>query len=58
MNSSCEFSGDRCCLCSACQAVRKALEDAEKVTQEEIDELFREAEKALEELKEQESDEV
>lgn len=36
-------------MCSACQAARQALEDAKKVTQEEIEELFREAEKMMEE---------
>lgn len=49
MNNNCEFAGGGYCLCSACQAARQALEDAKKVTQEEIEELFREAEKMMEE---------
>lgn len=51
MNNSCEFAGDRCCLCSACQSMRELMEEAEKITSEKIDEVFQEAEKALEEMK-------
>lgn len=34
-------------MCSTCQAVRKAMEDAEKITKEEVDRIFSDAEKAL-----------
>lgn len=47
MNNSCEFFGSGCCMCSTCQAVRKAMEEAEKITEEEIDEIFREAEEMM-----------
>lgn len=35
-------------MCSTCKAVRKAMEDAEKVPKEEVAKLFREAEKMME----------
>ena len=38
------------CMCSTCQAVRKAMEDVEKVTKEEVDRIFSDAEKALENI--------
>lgn len=47
MNNNCIFAGDSCCLCDACQAVRKASEEAGKVTPNEVEELFREAEKMM-----------
>ena len=47
MNNSCEFFGGGYCMCNTCQAVRKAMEEAEKITGEEIDEIFREAEKIM-----------
>lgn len=37
-------------MCGTCEAVRKAMEDAEKITKEEVDELFREAKEKLNEL--------
>ncbi len=51
MDKNCEFAGAGDCLCSACQSMRKALEEAERINPEEIDRAFQEAEKALEELK-------
>ena len=40
-------------MCGACQAARKAMEDAEKITKEEIDMLFCDAEKLFEDMKTQ-----
>ena len=34
-------------MCSTCQAVRDAMKDAETITKEEIDGLFREAEEMI-----------
>lgn len=51
MNNNCEFAGSECCMCSTCQVVRKALEEAEKLTSEELDRLFCDAEKLLEDIK-------
>ncbi len=56
MNNNCEFVGGGCCLCGACQAARKALEDAEKITKEEVDMLFCDAEKLFKEMKTQEQE--
>ncbi len=36
-------------MCSTCQAVREAMEDAEKIPKEEVDKLFREAEEMMKE---------
>lgn len=52
MNNNCEYASGESCMCNICQATRKALEDAAKITKEEVDELFREAEKKLNELEE------
>ena len=51
MNNNCEYASDGCCLCSACQAAREAIEEAEKVTKEDVDRLFCDAEKMLEDIK-------
>lgn len=56
MNNNCEFAGSECCLCSTCEVVRKAMEDAEKITREEVDKLFCDAEKLLEDIKIQEKE--
>lgn len=56
MNNSCEFARGGCCLCGACQAARKAMEDAEKLTKEDIDMLFCDAEKLFEDMKTQEQE--
>ena len=48
MNKNCQYAGDSYCLCSACQSVRKAIEEAKKVTPNEVEEIFREAEKMIE----------
>ena len=50
MNNNCEYASDGCCLCSACQAIREAMKEAEKVTKEELDRLFCDAEKMLEDI--------
>lgn len=47
MNNNCKYAQGGHCLCSACQAVRKAMEDAEKITKEEVEEVFRDAERLL-----------
>ncbi len=49
MNNNCEYASGGHCMCSTCQAVRKAMEDAEKITKEEVEEVFREAERLLKE---------
>lgn len=49
MNNSCKFAGGGYCMCSTCQAVREAMEDAEKIPKEEVDKLFREAEEMMKE---------
>ena len=49
-NNNCEYASDGCCLCSACQAAREAMKEAEKVTKEEVDRLFCDAEKMLEDI--------
>lgn len=52
MNNSCEFArGGGTCLCGACQSAREAMEEMEKVTPDEVEELFEEAEKLLDNLK-------
>lgn len=51
MKNRCEFCGERYCLCDICQSVRKALDEAEKITSAEVEELFREAEALLENMK-------
>ncbi len=51
MDKNCKFAGAGDCLCSACQSIRKALEEAERINPEEIDGAFQEAEKILEEFK-------
>lgn len=37
-------------MCGTCQAVRKVMEEVEKVTKEEVDRIFSDAEKALENI--------
>ena len=51
MNNNCEFSEGGYCMCNICQTVQKAMEDAGKVTQEEVDKLFLDAETLLEDIK-------
>ena len=50
MNNNCEYASDGCCLCSVCQTAREAMKEAEKVTKEEVDRLFCDAEKMLEDI--------
>ena len=47
MKFDCEYAGGKDCLCGACQLARKAIEEAEKITKEDVDKLFREAEETL-----------
>ena len=53
MNSDCEYAGGKGCMCSACQSMRKALEEADKINineiidREEEERIFQEMEKAL-----------
>ncbi len=51
MNNNCEYASDGHCLCDACQAAREIVEEAEKVTKEDVDRLFCDAEKMLEDIK-------
>lgn len=46
-NKDCKFAGEGYCMCSTCQAVREALESAGKITKEEVDKIFHDAEKSL-----------
>ncbi len=50
MNNNCEYASDGHCLCDACQAAREIVEEAEKVTKEDVDRLFCDAEKMLEDI--------
>lgn len=50
MNNNCEYAGGGYCMCGTCQAVRKVMEEVEKVTKEEVDRIFSDAEKALENI--------
>ena len=56
MNNNCEYASDGHCLCDACLVAREAIEEAEKVTKEDIDRLFCDAEKMLEDIIIQESE--
>lgn len=40
MNNSCEFAGEKYCMCNACQSMRKTLEEAVIIPKEEIETLF------------------
>lgn len=51
MNNGCKYANiSGGCLCSTCQAVRKAMEDAENITREEVDKILHDAEKALQNI--------
>ncbi len=56
MNFKCEYAGGEGCLCDACQSVRKAIEDVQKITDEEVDKLFQDAERMLAQMEIQESE--
>ncbi len=56
MKFDCEYAGGKDCLCGACQLARKAIEEAEKITKEDVDKLFREAEETLKKLRDKESE--
>lgn len=53
MNNDCKYAGGKDCMCSACQSMRKALEEADKINiseitdREEVKRVFHEMEKAL-----------
>lgn len=57
MNNNCEFAGDRCCMCSACQSMREALENLSSMNTDEIfdreeaKKVFKEMKQALEDCK-------
>lgn len=44
----CNYAGGGYCMCNTCKAVKKAMEDAEKITKEEVEKLFNDAKEALE----------
>lgn len=48
MNHNCEYAGSEHCMCNICQSVRETMRETKKITKEEVDALFREAEKVLE----------
>lgn len=48
MNNNCQYAGGEYCMCNTCKTVNKAIEDAEKVTKEEVDKIFSDAKEALE----------
>lgn len=50
MKNECKYFGSNGCLCSACQSMREAIEKAENTPKEEIEKVFAEAERMLEEL--------
>lgn len=43
-----DHMGEQYCLCSTCQSMRKDLEETEKLSKEEIDRMFNEAEELME----------
>ena len=47
----CEYVGKTGCMCDACKSMRKALEEAEKISKQEIEDLFRDAEEKLKKIK-------
>lgn len=49
MNNNCKFARGGYCMCSTCQVVREAMEEAGKVTLEEASDIFYEMEKMLKE---------
>lgn len=51
MNHNCEFCGGGYCLCDACRSMQEAIREAENVPKEEVDQLFRDAEMLLEDIK-------
>jgi len=58
MNINCEYAGlGGCCLCSACQSMRKTIESLsnmntdEILDREEVKQVFREMEQALEDCR-------
>lgn len=51
MNNTCKYVGRVYCLCSACQSMRKAMEEAEDISKEEIDKMFAELEEMAKEFK-------
>ena len=46
-SENCEFYGKECCLCSACQSMRKAVQEAEQLPKDEIEKVIKEAEDEL-----------
>lgn len=56
MNNNCEYANQRGCLCSACQSARKAMEEAENISKEEIDRIFAEAEEMSKEFEKAEGE--
>ena len=44
MKFECEYAGKIGCMCDACKSMRKAIEEAEKISEQEIKSLFLEAE--------------
>lgn len=51
MNNNCEFCGGGYCLCDACRSMQEAIREAEKVSKEEVDKLFQDAEALIEDIK-------
>ncbi|MCM1245516.1 MAG: hypothetical protein NC293_07725 [Roseburia sp.] len=51
MNNNCEFCGGGYCLCDACRSMQKAIKEAEAVSKEEVDRIFRDAETLIEDIK-------
>lgn len=43
------------CLCDVCRSMQEAVKEAEKVPKEEVDKLFQDAEKLIEDIKVSES---
>lgn len=56
MNNNCEFAGEKCCMCNACQSMRKTLEELTDIKAEDIMEkesakrIYEEMKAALEDL--------
>lgn len=55
MNHNCKYAEGGRCLCDACRSMQEAVREAEKVPKEEVDKLFQDAEKLIENIKVSES---
>ena len=50
MNNCCKYAGGGYCLCSTCQMMREAMENAEKINPDEVFKEFEDMQKVYEEM--------